>query len=275
MSFFNPIPSKEISVLLPTRGRPELMFKSLKTLIDNAKNTSDIEFLIAIDNDDQSSHDYINDNVLPWFDKHKYDIKVFSMERAGYEQLQKYVNFLGFQSCGRWMLFWNDDAIMQSKNWDEDITQHNGKLSIIRFKDNHNSHPYSVFPVVPREWIMLFETLSPAQQTDSWISQVAYLTDCMITIDSEVLHDRADLTGNNDDEIYQERVYLTDDQTPEMFKLKQHYAAKWNWLQTMVNQSSGWWDKIQAGEVDPWEKMLAVDVNKQMVTIPIETTNES
>jgi hypothetical protein len=132
-----------------------------------------------------------------------------------------------------------------------------------------------VFPIVPRDWLTLFECLSPAQQTDAWISQVAWLTDSMITIESEVLHDRADITGNNDDEIYQERVYLDDANTPQMLQMKQAYAAKWTWLRKLLGQDSGWYDHWQAGHADPWEKMMAMDVNNQMVQIPIEQSNES
>ena len=44
--------TKAISMLMATRGRPELAFKSLKSLIDNANDVNEIEFCIAIDNDD-------------------------------------------------------------------------------------------------------------------------------------------------------------------------------------------------------------------------------
>ena len=266
---FNPVPQKEISVLLPTRGRHELMFKSLQSLTSTANNLNNVEFLFAIDNDDTATHEYLTSTVLPWAESQGIELHAFSMERFGYQQLQQYVNFLGFQSKGRWMLFWNDDAVMNSHGWDDEIISHNGKLAILRFKDNHNCHPYSVFPIVPRDWITLFECLSPAQQTDAWISQIAWLTDTMITIESQVTHDRADITGNNDDQTYRERVYLNDAETPEMFTKKQHFAAKWAWLLKIANQDTGWWDLIQAGTVDPWEKMMAMDVNNQMIQIPM------
>jgi len=46
--------TKAISILMATRGRPELAFNSLKSLIDNANDVNEIEFCIAIDNDDQT-----------------------------------------------------------------------------------------------------------------------------------------------------------------------------------------------------------------------------
>jgi len=272
---YNPVPSTEISVLLPTRGRGALAHKSLLSLIENAKDIKNVEFLIAIDDDDQETINYCNETLLPDFKQRDVECHIYSMPRQGYEQLQKYVNYLGYNSSGKWLLFWNDDAVMQTQGWDEEIISYNGQLAILRYKDNHNSHPYSVFPIVPRDWLTLFECLSPAQQTDAWISQVAYLTDSMITIESEVLHDRADITGNNDDEIYKERVYLDDANTPQMVQMKQAYAAKWAWLRKLLGQDSGWYDHWQAGHADPWDKMMEMDVNNQLVQIPIETTNES
>lgn len=272
---YNPTPHIEISVLLPTRGRGQLAHKSLLSLVDNATDIKNVEFLLAIDDDDTATLDYLNDTMIPDFQSRDIALRAFNMKRMGYQQLHKYVNYLGYNSYGRWLLFWNDDAVMQSKGWDNEIISYNGQLAILRYKDNHNCHPYSVFPIVPRDWLTLFECLSPAQQTDAWISQVAWLTDSMITIESKVLHDRADITGNNDDEIYQERVYLDDANTPQMVQMKQAYAAKWAWFRKLLGQDSGWYDHWQAGHADPWDKMMKMDVNNQLVQIPIETTNES
>lgn len=271
---YTPVPTRDISVLLPTRGRPQLMFRSLQGLVEKAVDTSSIEFLVAIDNDDKQSYEFIEKEVIPWFNEKQIELRVYAMDRLGYVQLHKYVNFLGYNSTGRWMLFWNDDAVMESHAWDNDIRSHNGELSILRFKDNHNCHPYSIFPIVPRDWCTLFECLSPAQQTDAWISQVAWLSDSMVTIESEVTHDRYDITGNNNDATFQERVYLNDAESSEMFHKKQHFAAKWVWLRKIAGQDTGWWDHIQEGTVDPWEKMLAMDVNNQMVTINIDDANK-
>ena len=41
-----------ISVLLPTRGRKEVLFNSLKTLIEKADNHKRVELILGIDEDD-------------------------------------------------------------------------------------------------------------------------------------------------------------------------------------------------------------------------------
>ena len=45
-------PTKGISILLPTRGRPEVALKSLQGLVELADKPQEIEFLLAIDEDD-------------------------------------------------------------------------------------------------------------------------------------------------------------------------------------------------------------------------------
>lgn len=273
---FNPTPEKEISILLPTRERPELSFNSLKTLIDTADNINDIEFLVAIDDDDKVSEDYYRDTVVPWFEEQDIDLTVYQVPRWGYGELNQYINFLGVNSTGRWLIFWNDDAKMISQGWDQEVLEHSGEFGVLRFTDNHNDHPYAIFPIVPRDWLTLFETLSPQQQTDAWISQVAYLADAVVRLKSECVHDRADLTGNNDDVVYQTRVYHEgnpdnpkDLNHPKFHVLKQHWAGKLAWIRKLLGQDTGHWDRAMAGEVDPWQKMMENDPNNQIAVTKI------
>jgi hypothetical protein len=113
--------------------------------------------------------------------------------------------------------------------------------------------------------------LSPHQQTDAWVSQVAYLADCWERIESKVLHDRADLTGNNEDQTYKEREYREgnpndpmDINHPDFHSKKQHWAVKVVWLRKLLGQDTGWFDKWTSGKVDPWQKMIDNDVNNHI-----------
>ena len=45
--------TKKISVLCATRGRPAMIMESMKSMLDTADNPDGIEFLLAIDDDDQ------------------------------------------------------------------------------------------------------------------------------------------------------------------------------------------------------------------------------
>lgn len=263
--------TKSISILMATRGRPELAFKSLKSLISTANNADEIEMCVAIDNDDQASLAYFTETVVPWFEKNEYDILVISFDRLGYAKLNEYMQTLALNSKGSWLIIWNDDAVMDTENWDREIASYTGQFKLLAFQDNHNKHPYSIFPILPREWLVLFGTLSPQQACDAWVSQVAYVVDIFQRIETIVTHDRHDLTGNNNDQTYAERQFLEGDATnpadafhPDMVKLKDFYCQKVAWYLKRIGQDNGRWDQVVRKEVEPFELMHENDPNKHL-----------
>ena len=283
MEQFSITPAKKISVLLPTRGRPEVAFTSLQSMIDLADDVDNLEFLVAVDDDDTASSDYFVETVVPWFEDKEIDLAVYQVPRWGYLQLHKYNNFLGSKCTGAWIIFWNDDAVMQSQGWDTEIYRHTGDFKVLAF-ETHNLHPYSIFPILPRDWLILFEKLSEHQQTDAWVSQIAWMADCMERLPVQVLHDRADLTGNNNDDTFNSREYREGDindpmdiNHPTFHNLKIHWTVKVVWLRKILGTDTGWWDRVMAGEVDPWQNMLEYDVNNQMqvTQVPVNTTVNS
>jgi len=260
-------PSKKISVMFPTRGRPVQALSSMQSMIDTADNPHDIEFMIAIDDDDQKTIDYVESDMIPYFEKADLDLYVFTQPRMGYHRLNEYTNILAQHSKGEWLCVWNDDAIMVSKGWDTEILSHSGQFAVQRFSDNHG-HPYAIFPVIPRDWLILFGCVSPHVVTDGWISQVAYICDAMIQLKSECIHDRADLTGNNDDETYAERhpERLEGDMSnpkdflyPPTAQLRIVWGYKMEWFRKRLGQDNGYLDKARAGEYDVWTRMREHD----------------
>jgi hypothetical protein len=264
-------PTKAISILMATRGRPELAFKSLKSMIDLAHNVDQIEFCVAIDNDDIKSMDYFKETVVPWFEEKDHNILVMTFDRLGYANLPKYMETLALQSRGAWFIVWNDDALMESQDWDKEIVSYTGQFKLLAFKDNHNEHPYSIFPIVPREWVVLFGTISPQQAIDAWVSQIAYIVDCFQRIEATVTHDRHDLTGNNDDSTYAEREFLEGDPEnpkdafhPDMVALKQQYVEKVVWFLKCIGQDTGRWDKVLRKEVGAMALLHENDPNQHL-----------
>ena len=241
--------SKRISVLLPSRGRPKLAERSLRTLIDTASSINGIEFLVALDYDDKESIDHFKNIVTPEFDKLNINMTVFGFSRLGYKNLDKYYNQLAEKSLGKWLFIWNDDATMISKDWDLEIEKYDGQFKILGFADNHGGHPYAIFPIIPREWLVLFDTLTPHQAIDAWVSQIAYMTDCIEKISPSVMHDRFDLTGNNQDDTYNEREFLEnrpdqdeDINSRKMQDMKWEWARKICWYRKRIGQDTGWFD---------------------------------
>lgn len=262
-----------ISVLLPTRGRSETLQRSIHSLISLAQCPHELEIKLGFDDDDAASVDYCVNNILPVLDQHQVQYDVYSYPPMGYGRLNEYVNSLAHRAQGNWFVFWNDDAVMQSANWDTVIRDYTGQFVIQAF-DTHNLHPYSIFPVVPREWLTTLGFLSQHPLNDAYISQIAWLLGIMRRIPVQVLHDRADLTGNNNDATYQQRRYFEGNiDDPLDFNHVTQRLHRWAAVKKLAEhmQSNSidttHWDDVAAGRRDPWASMLAADPNNQMTRL--------
>jgi hypothetical protein len=256
-----------ISILLPTRGRTEQLDRSISSLLDTAHCPESIQWLFAFDNDDVDSYKWFAKHVLPKIQASKGVYTCLQFEPVGYENLHLYINALAARAVGNWFVFWNDDAVMNTADWDTVINSYTGKFCLQAF-DTHNLHPYSIFPIVPRTWFDVIGHLSQHQLTDAWLSQIAWLLDIVVRIDVKVAHERFDLSGKNNDDTFKRRKIfegdpahvrdfnhinyrqkrLTDAGKLAVYLKAQGYALE-HW-QGILNQTSG-----------PWEKMMTADIN--------------
>jgi len=252
-----------ISILLPTRGRTEVLRKSLKSLVEKASRPERIEILFGIDEDDTNTLDYIKDVISADLKELGIESRASIFKPLGYENLHIYVNTLAGNAQGEWLFFWNDDCLMVSEGWDEVIDQYNGQFKLLGPKDNHEGHPYAILPIVPKDWFILMGHLSQNAQNDAWLSHIAYMLDIFERVDFEFIHDRADITGNNDDETFHNRNYMEgnpDDPKDfghtDMQKARVSSAHKIAWFLEKIGQKSEWWDNVVAGTQEPFEKMV-------------------
>lgn len=260
----------KISILLPTRGRTDILKRSVKSLLDTADDPSTIEFLLAFDNDDAESSKYFIENIAPDLDAVSSVYHVYEFEPIGYANLHQYLNKLGKYAKAPWWVFWNDDAVMKDNSWDTVISSHGDKFCIQSF-ETHNMHPYSIFPIVPRTWFEQLGYLSQHQLNDAYISQIGWLLDIMIRIPIKVDHERFDLTGKNQDDTYKNRtVFEGNMHDPRDFnhvtqrKMRLDDCNKLADYLVARGTDMSHWDNVKKGICEPWEKMLAADVNKQM-----------
>lgn len=254
---------KKISILLPSRGRTDVLKASIMSLIDTVKNPKDVEILFGLDEDDKDVIEYIKNDLAPILQKHEIESRANIFKPLGYENLHTYVNTLASSSTGDWLFFWNDDCLMQSKDWDEVISSYTGQFKLLGPKDNHEGHPYAILPIVPRDWYILMGHLSQNAQNDAWLSHIAYMLDIFERIDVEFIHDRADITGNNDDETFQNRKYMEgnpedprDFGHPDMQQARVSTAHKIAWFLEKTGVDTTWWNKVLEGTQDPFEKMV-------------------
>lgn len=195
----------KISIIYPTRSRFDLFVKSTESLITNISSTRNLEILIEMDDDDcatiEKTKEYIKDKPYMFLNVGP---------RQGYRNLNKYVNAAALKSTGEYLMLWNDDCIMQTKNYDVVMNKYRGKFIIVNpLVVNHEVYCRNenrmLFPIIPREWINITGRWSNSGACDSWVELVSNsLHLSKYEDDIKIYHDRFDLTNNNADKTYED-----------------------------------------------------------------------
>ena len=193
------------SVILPTRGRKEPLLKSIRSLLDQADTPDQVEVLLGMDYDDEDSVSYVKTTILPNYP----NVKLHMFPSYGYAKLNIYANALAALSVGRWLMLWNDDALMQTQSWDTAVNNYDAHpMPLLRMPVEHMSHPFALFPIVKRTWFEVVGTFSAYGHIDRFIYNVQSNIDWnrknlwIVDVPVTVLHDRYDITGNNNDETF-------------------------------------------------------------------------
>ena len=193
----------KISVILPTRKR----FSSLQASVASLSKTSrsaELEFMLAIDDDDADTLSRLDVDPIV-------GAKLHVGPRLGYIRLHDYVNRLCNEATGDWFFLWNDDALLEKPGWDELIAPYQGQLVVVNPATNHAGHPREncIFPIVPRQWVEILGHFSLSNHNDTYVEHIANALGIRRDVDIFLRHDRADLTGGNNDEVYAEREFTT------------------------------------------------------------------
>lgn len=266
----------EIAVVLPTRGRTDALERSIVSLINRAVKMDRVQIILGFDEDDHDGQDHFAEKIQPLLDDRGVNYTAMIFEPLGYTRLNEYVNAMALASDADWIIFWNDDAVMDSAGWDRVITKHTGEFKLLAFH-THRDHPYSIFPIVPREWLDHLGYLSPHQISDAWLSQQAYMLDIWERIPVHVTHDRHDLTGNNNDDTYKNRVMYEgrpddphDFHHPQWTNRRMIDTDRISTYMKSQGMDISFWENVKTGKQNPWEKLRANDVNKQMMQYNIK-----
>ena len=189
-----PVRAPAISVLCPSRGRADSLVASADSLLSLAARPGEVEILIAADPDDPATAaaaERAGPEARLWT----------APERYGYARLHEYLNHLVTLARGGWLLNWNDDARMLTPGWDEVIAGQDP--AVLWLQANH--HPgASMFPAWPRAWAQALGHVSPVPHVDTYLQWLGEALGGLVKVPVEVLHDRADVTGNHDDATYRE-----------------------------------------------------------------------
>ena len=271
----------DIAICLPTRARTHMMDRSVRSLFDLADNPQRIKILFGFDNDDSVGADHFTNQLQPWLDEKDHAYTAMQFKPMGYIRLNEYVNAMAKTVTAKWYIFWNDDAVMRTVGWDTEIMRYDGEFKLLAFHTHHD-HPYSIFPIVPHKWIEVLGYLCPHQISDGWISQQAYMLNIWQRIDVIVKHDRYDLTGNNNDTVFQNRPMLEghpftpgdfDHVNQANFRL-QDCVKLANYMKS-AGLSTEFFENVLAGKQDQYEILRRNDVNQQQSQFKIDLENKT
>lgn len=263
-----------IAVLLPTRGRTQSLTDSVTSLIARAKDPSKIQFILGFDNDDTVGLDHFENIIQPILNEHV-TYEALSFTSMGYVGLNRYYNALAKNANADWLFVWNDDAVMNTQDWDDVIAQNTGEFKLLKVH-THNEHPYSIFPIVPCAWYKLFGHLSRHQMIDAELSQIAYLLNIMKIVEIDVTHAQSELTGKADETSKAKIRFEGNPSNPYDFhnasvvhQRNQDIDQIYDYLKNQ-NLDNDWWPQVKTGQQDPWTHLKANDPNGQMSQFKIK-----
>lgn len=158
-----------ISLLLPSRGRPENITRLWDSAISLAANPDDIEMVVAVDNDDPRLSEYLG--AAPG--------KLLKMDRT---VLSVYWNCCYKEAKGPIYMHCGDDIIFRTQGWDTAV-----KEAFAEYKDNivfvhgddggGNGQNFGTHGFIHEKWVQTVGYFVPpyfsSDYNDTWLNDVA------------------------------------------------------------------------------------------------------
>jgi GT2 family glycosyltransferase len=189
-----------ISVLIPTRNRPDLLAKSIASLI-NTKGPGEIEFILRLDDDDVSDHKHLP--IATYF--------IIVGPRIGWVNNHVMLDECAQKAKGDWLMAWNDDVLMETPEWNTKLeTGHDAATPcVLNFCPGGND-----FPVVSKTFYKVLGHWARHTHADTYIQYVSCGTNTEIKV--PLIHDHQRERINDKSREESKEVYLTS--SPDFYK---------------------------------------------------------
>lgn len=208
----------KVSVLIPSRHRPLAAAQAINSL---GNNHWDLEVLLYVDLDDENLDEYM--------ELRSRVVKIFTGTRYHYKELHKYYNFLSKQAEGKWLMLFNDDAMLETSDWIDKICKYDSKQPLVL----NLYHPTdNLFPVISRKWYELLQHFSLNAHSDSWVQEVGAWSQAQKYVKGIKISHRMPIHFDSvDDDTYKEGRYDILETAPEfrseeMIRLREKDAKK-------------------------------------------------
>lgn len=182
-------PGPLVSILFPTRGRPEGLCKAVDSLWSLCRDKSLMEIIYWADDDDQPTVDLLRRlHSVP--DLH---IWGFVCPRGrGYHDMHHWVNEMAQKARGDWLIIWNDDAVMRTQDWDQvllgcspDSFNWHGAEDVICLVAKTINHPGAAgFFFLRRKVVEILGQFSRIPHNDTWVTTLMRSVDSLYNVDA-------------------------------------------------------------------------------------------
>lgn len=153
----------KISILTPTRGRPQRLATFIKSLDETASGFHEIEVVLGIDEDDEESIDF---SIAT---KHIKIVKTVAPRDTMGSINTRCFNY----STGEILLLGNDDIIVKTEHWDrfifDSVCIYDDEVYLAYPNDGHKSKTLSTFPIISRRCAKLLVDPYPHEYQGSMI----------------------------------------------------------------------------------------------------------
>lgn len=189
-----------ISLLLPTRHRPDNLKRLWQSVIDTANNINDIELIVAVDDDDDSY------DGLDFGDIQKYPRMILS----------QYWNECAKRAKGDILMHLGDDIIFRTMGWDTSVkevfAEYPDNIVFVYGNDGSNVHDgnFGTHGFIHRKWMETVGYFVPpyfsSDYNDTWLNDVAKMIGRHRHIQILTEHMHPDLKKAEYDDVYTERI---------------------------------------------------------------------
>ena len=248
-----------ISLLLPTRGRPNLVKRLFRSIVENSSQVERVEVILYVDEDDKCSHELRSDElrVVPIIGP------AMSMGSYNTACLKR--------ACGDILVLANDDMVIGTSGWDDRLIEidklFSDKIYLAYGNDLFKKGNMPTFPIISRRTSELLVDPYPAAYRGAFIDihlfdifkrlqqegfdRIRYLDDLIF----EHLHYRAGKATC--DATYKRRGRFEDDPTFVAMARSRSAAAK-RILSALRQEPMPEFEKIECREFVPLNALSAI-----------------
>jgi hypothetical protein len=180
-----------ISVIFPTRKRPDWLRQAVHSLVSLADDPARVEVLVACDPDDPETQALVVPGLKVWT----------APERYGYVGTHHYMNALALQAKGEWLMLWCDQAEMLTQGWDTVVER---QAPGVWYPDASPEFPFDITPAWPKAWTTAIGHVAPYNHIDTYIQRLGESVNRHALLPIRMIHRVSNVNGVAEDDTHRE-----------------------------------------------------------------------